>query len=1142
MNSEQTLELQIKSKAEEAKSSIDTLVKSLTNVENVLTNIYLELGQIEKKSSKSQTTVNYINNIKSSADKTTTSVSKLGNALSLTGAYLAAKRLTNTVLSWMNEAVDYTEQLNLFNVVFDNIEKNGVQTFSTLGKEATQFQYKLNEAFGTNKTQTFYMQGIFQSMGESVGIPETYSAIMSETMTKLAYDLASLYNKTEKDTAEALRAGVYAGQTKPLRSYGIDVTQQTLQPILESLGIDDRTVKQMSQAEKEILRYIATLKQGQIAMGDLANTIESPSNQIKVFRQQLVETKVAISGLFMGIFSNILPYINAFLMVIKEISKAIADMFGIELADYNSGIASQEDAFVDFEDSVDGATDAVKELKRQTLGFDQINNINENNDSGSGSGSNLVGGIDQRLLDAITGYDNGMESVRMKATQIRDSIMEWLGFTKEIDPLTGEVSFKYGGIDKTIKNIWNWFKKLNVQGKILVGLGLLTLVGGLFSGVKKLSSALGNSGLFSVIKNLLSPVSRLGGYLKVYTNLAGKEGLTGVNKLTDGIKQGTTAWQNNLSIMDKAKNMLVGGTGIVVGFALTKDAIADVSEEGWNLSNSLQTALGGLSSIAGGALAGSTFGTWGAIIGGAVGAVSTLIAALQGYNDEMEISKQKIDEYNENLKEQFAEIEESYNGMNFSADVHQALFDELDALVDANGKVKEGYEDRAQFIITTLNDSYDLEIEMIDGVIQEYDKQKQAIQEVINKKKEEIATNMAAEKYEVALKEQTNAYYNMVDAQNKYNEKHDELIAKEKELREEWDSNYMVRRRYNDSFDEFLEAMMDYNRPYSDLVWWEEELRKSLEESEQSYYDTQEAIMTYEGIVTASANNNAEAVEDYVNRLLAGTDAEITSYKNAMEEAKKSYETRLQNAKDTGQEITDTVINQAESRFREYATILTDEVQRVKEITPDYASAWGILAENSKNTFLTYFAKLPEDIQQEVINKMYEQGYSISEELQKGITQINPTIKVDADISSATEKLTNLENKINNLNIKDKLSNIFGNAIAVLTKENGGVYSAGSWKAIPQYANGGAPSHGTLFWAGENGAEVVAHANGRTEVLNQSQIASTIYSAMVSAMSQFGGQSSQIDVHVHSDEGVIVDRVNQKTKQTGVFPFVMPTR
>lgn len=62
-------------------------------------------------------------------------------------------------------------------------------------------------------------------------------------------------------------------QTKPLRSFGIDVTQTSMKPILDSLGITDRSINEMSQAEKQILRYIATLNQAKSAMGDFADTI-----------------------------------------------------------------------------------------------------------------------------------------------------------------------------------------------------------------------------------------------------------------------------------------------------------------------------------------------------------------------------------------------------------------------------------------------------------------------------------------------------------------------------------------------------------------------------------------------------------------------------------------------------------------------------------------------------------------------------------------------------------------------------------------------------------------------------------------------------------------------------------------------------
>lgn len=110
-------------------------------------------------------------------------------------------------------------------------------------------------------------------------------------------------------------------------------------------------------------------------------------------------------------------------------------------------------------------------------------------------------------------------------------------------------------------------------------------------------------------------------------------------------------------------------------------------------------------------------------------------------------------------------------------------------------------------------------------------------------------------------------------------------------------------------------------------------------------------------------------------------------------------------------------------------------------------------------------------------------------------------------------------------------------------KANGGIYSNGSWKNIPQYANGGAPSHGTLFWAEKAGAEVVTHANGKTEVLNQSQIASAIYSAVYSAMSQFNG-GGVAEINVHASKDVIVETaingINQQTNQTGVCPVKMP--
>jgi hypothetical protein len=69
-----------------------------------------------------------------------------------------------------------------------------------------------------------------------------------------------------------------------------------------------------------------------------------------------------------------------------------------------------------------------------------------------------------------------------------------------------------------------------------------------------------------------------------------------------------------------------------------------------------------------------------------------------------------------------------------------------------------------------------------------------------------------------------------------------------------------------------------------------------------------------------------------------------------------------------------------------------------------------------------------------------------------------------------------------------------------MTTAFGGVFSNGRWSRIPQYANGTTNAHGSLFLAGEAGPEIVGHVGGRTEVLNKSQLASAMYSAVQAAM------------------------------------------
>lgn len=97
--------------------------------------------------------------------------------------------------------------------------------------------------------------------------------------------------------------------------------------------------------------------------------------------------------------------------------------------------------------------------------------------------------------------------------------------------------------------------------------------------------------------------------------------------------------------------------------------------------------------------------------------------------------------------------------------------------------------------------------------------------------------------------------------------------------------------------------------------------------------------------------------------------------------------------------------------------------------------------------------------------------------------------------------------------IKNWLSGLAGTlGISVQFNAGGGAFYSNSWHSIPQYAGGTSNAHGSMFIAGEAGPEVVGHIGGRTEVLNKSQLAATMYSAVRSAMAsvsfRMGGMPS----------------------------------
>lgn len=107
---------------------------------------------------------------------------------------------------------------------------------------------------------------------------------------------------------------------------------------------------------------------------------------------------------------------------------------------------------------------------------------------------------------------------------------------------------------------------------------------------------------------------------------------------------------------------------------------------------------------------------------------------------------------------------------------------------------------------------------------------------------------------------------------------------------------------------------------------------------------------------------------------------------------------------------------------------------------------------------------------------------------------ISASVDMDS-VNSAVSKINNAVKK--GLTTKFKISDA--------NTATGGIIAHGVKTHIPQYA-GGTLDAGSVFIAGEAGPEVMGHINGRTEILNRSQIASIMSNSFVSAMAQFGNR------------------------------------
>lgn len=528
------------------------------------------------------------------------------------------------------------------------------------------------------------------------------------------------------------------------------------------------------------------------------------------------------------------------------------------------------------------------------------------------------------ILNALFSMDDAVKQ-NQAGVDLFGTMWEDLGADaiKALSDTNGEITTTKNSLEEINKVQYSGFKnELEQMGRELQTSVFEPLAEKVIPQVKKFFDTLKNSGALQSFSNILGDVAG------IFLQLANKL-LPPALKLLEGILKNfkwlapavgavVTAF-----LTYKKASKAIDGTNTAVG--LLAKGISNVCG-GIDLQIAKQTILNGLKS------------PWGAL---AVG-VGTLITGLVVLAANMEtesslLRKQReeaeanikarqelIDKQNEQIATGLGEIEQT-----------QRLSDELETLVDANGKVKEGYENRVQFILGELNQALGTEFELLDGHIAKYGELKGQIDSLIEKKRAQIIVEAQEEAYKEAV---LNYQDKAIEKQKLYND----LKDIEAQIASETDSQilrglYQKQSETQRTYDAVSQEVSGY---YSDIMTYERNATLLASDNAEDWKKIQTDI-------TATASNTTNAKKEQLQQQLTADKDYLEQMKTAYAQTNdetladmiKTKEESIANTQSQLDSMTGTVNAGSQNLLSAWRTNMDNSVNAVSEKSPFFQSA-----------------------------------------------------------------------------------------------------------------------------------------------------------------------------------------------------------
>lgn len=359
----------------------------------------------------------------------------LSSAFSKLGVVIAAAFSVKAIVNFSNECLKLGSDLQEV--------QNVVETaFKTMSGAVDEFASTSIERVGMSETTYKEYIGTMGLMAQSFGFTEKQALSMSKSLTDLVGDVSSLRNISFQESYDKIKA-VFTGETEALKGLGVVMTQNALDQFALQKGLG-KTTSQMTEQEKVALRYQFVMSQLGYAQGDFLKTQGSWANQTRMLTENFNALKATIGQGLIQSLTPVIKTINTVISKLNEMLKAFFKLKGITGDTGSSGFSQTAEEATELGNAVEGigdsAEEAKKKIQKSIMGFDEINKLSGDLDTGEGGlASSLIGdlGIDDAVSDIEKQQEEEsklgeiIDQVKAKAEELANNFAK--GFKLSID-------------------------------------------------------------------------------------------------------------------------------------------------------------------------------------------------------------------------------------------------------------------------------------------------------------------------------------------------------------------------------------------------------------------------------------------------------------------------------------------------------------------------------------------------------------------------------------------------------------------------------------------------------------------------------------------------------------------------------------